>query len=185
MDSLSSTKSQSWLSWFLRGTLILLFLILFAKIFEIQIIKGNYYRTLSQGNRVRHVAIPAPRGKILARGGEELATNVEIKKRIKFEFDGSFKITEDLTGATPEEFITDYKRVYPAADKFSHALGYLAKAGTQEIGKINPGCPEKGIRTSDALIGKTGLEQFYECSLMGIPGEELIEVGATGAETQR
>lgn len=184
MDFLSSTKSQSWLSWFLRGILILLFLFLFAKLFEVQIIKGKYYRVLSQENRIRHVVIPAPRGRILARGGEELATNVEIKKRVKFAADGSFKVTDDLTDATPEEFITDYRRVYPAGETFSHALGYLAQASAEEVGKINPDCPEKGPRQSDVLTGKTGLEQSYECSLLGTPGEELIEVNTSGMEVR-
>ncbi|MCX6703919.1 MAG: hypothetical protein NTZ07_00535, partial [Candidatus Woesebacteria bacterium] len=180
MDSLSSTKSESWLSWFLRGILIFLFLLLFAKLFEVQIIKGKYYQALSQGNRIRHVALPAPRGRILARGGEELATNVEIKKRVKFASDGSFKMTDDLTGAVAEEFVTDYKRVYPLGDKFSHAIGYLAQVSPEEAGKINPGCPEKGPRAPDVLIGKTGLEQAYECSLLGTLGEELVEISATG-----
>ena len=180
MDSLSAVRSQSWLPWFLRGVLILLFLVLFTKLFEVQVIKGKYYQYLSQENRIRHVPIPAPRGRILTRSGEELATNVEIKKRIKFATDGSFKITEDLTDAKPEEYIIDYKRVYPLGDKFSHALGYLAQVGADEVGKINPGCPEKGPRASDVLIGKTGLEQNYECFLLGTPGEELVEVGATG-----
>jgi penicillin-binding protein 2 len=182
MNSLSAAKSQSWLSWFLRGILIFLFLILFAKLFEVQIIKGGYYRTLSQENRIRHVTIPAPRGRILARGGEELATNVEIKKRIKFAPDGSFKVTEDLTGAVAEEFIIDYKRVYVLGTKFSHALGYLAQVSPEEVEKINPDCPEKGPRKSDELTGKTGLEQTYECSLSGIPGEELIEINTLGSE---
>ena len=180
MNSLSSARSQSWLPWFLRGTLILLFLILFAKLFEVQVIKGKYYQTLSRENRIRHVVIPAPRGRILTRSGEELATNVEIKKRVKFVSNGSFEITDDLTGATEEEFITDYKRVYPLGDKFSHALGYLAQVSPDEMGKINPGCPEKGPRAPDVLIGKTGLEQSYECSLLGTPGEELVEVSAAG-----
>jgi penicillin-binding protein 2 len=182
MKSLSVVRSQSWLSWFLRGTLIFLFLILFAKLFEVQVIKGKYYQNLSQENRIRHVVIPAPRGRILARNGEELATNVEIKKRVVFASDGSFKVTEDLTNAKPEEFIADYKRVYPLKDKFSHALGYLSQVSPDEVGKINPGCPEKGPRTPDALVGKTGLEQSYECSLLGTPGEELVEVSAAGNE---
>lgn len=155
-------------------------MILFAKLFEVQIIKGKYYKNLSQENRIRHVAIPAPRGRILARGGEELATNVSIKKRVKFESNGGFKVTEDLTDVTEEEIVIDYKRVYPMGDVFSHALGYLAQVNPEEVGKINPECPEKGPRTPDALTGKTGLEQSYECLLLGTPGEELVEVDTTG-----
>jgi len=184
MNSLSSSNSQSWLSWFLRGILILLFLVLFAKLFEVQVIKGEYYRGLSEENRIRRVQIPAPRGRILGRGGEEIATNVEIKKRVKFDSNGSFEITDDLTGATPDEIVIDYKRIYPVGDKFSHALGYLSQVDPGEVGKIDPACPEKGPRTSGALIGKTGLEQMYECQLSGIPGEELIEVNTSGREVR-
>lgn len=63
---------QSWLSWFLRGILILGFLFLVGRTFELQIIKGGYYRTLSEENRIKRVPIIAPRGHILARGGEIL-----------------------------------------------------------------------------------------------------------------
>jgi penicillin-binding protein 2 len=171
---------QSWLSWFLRGILILFFLILFVKLFEIQIIKGGYYRDLSEENRIRHVPVPAPRGKILARGGEVLAGNIEIKKRIKFLPQGGFEITDDLTDASPEDIITDYKRVYPGNAVFAHAVGYLAQVGTDEVGKIDPACPEKGPRASGSLIGKTGLEEAYDCQLAGVPGEELIEVSTSG-----
>lgn len=180
MHSLSSIKSQSWLAWFLRGTLLILFLLLFAKLVEIQIIKGDYYRNLSKENRIRRVTIPAPRGKILARGGEVLAGNIEIKKKIEFVDSGGFVLSEDLTDASSEEIVTDYKRYYPLEDKFSHALGYLAKVNEKEVGKINPKCPEKGPRSSDSLIGKTGLEESYECFLAGAPGEEIIEVDASG-----
>lgn len=77
MYSLSSDQSQSWLSWFLRGILILVFLILLSRLFEIQIIKGSYYRGLSEENRIRHIPLPAARGNILARGGEVLVGNTE------------------------------------------------------------------------------------------------------------
>lgn len=63
---------QSWLSWFLRGILILGFLLLVGRTFELQVIKGSYYRTLSEENRIKRVPILASRGRILARGGEVL-----------------------------------------------------------------------------------------------------------------
>lgn len=184
MESLNISRSESWLSWFLRGTLILLFLILLAKLFEVQVIKGEYYRSLSEENRIRHIQIPAPRGRILARSGEEIATNVEIKKRVKFAADGTFKVTDDLTDLKPEEVVIDYKRVYPMGDKFSHALGYLSQVDANEVNKINPNCPEKGPRFSGMLVGKIGLEQTYDCQLSGIPGEELIEVNTSGHEVR-
>ncbi len=184
MNTLSSSNSQSWLSWFLRGLLIIGFLILFAKLFEVQIIKGDYYRALSEENRIRHIPIPAPRGKIIASGGEILAGNVETKERIKFKSTGGYEITDDLTNATPEEIISDYKRYYPLADRAAHAIGYLTKANDTEVGKIDPNCPEKGPILSGALVGRTGLEEEYQCELLGTPGEELIEVNTQGKKVR-
>jgi penicillin-binding protein 2 len=180
MDSLSSVKNQSWLSWFLRGLLIIALLTLLTKMFDIQIIRGSYYRGLSEENRIRHIPIPASRGRILARGGEILVANVEVKKRIKFSASGAYELTDDLTDAEAQDIITDYKRSYLFADKFAHASGYLGEVGDQEVGKIDPDCPEKGPRVSGQFIGKTGLEAQYECLLLGIPGEELIEVNTQG-----
>jgi penicillin-binding protein 2 len=171
---------QSWLSWFLRGVLILLFLILLGKLFEVQIIKGSYYRGLSEENRIRNIPIPAPRGKILARSGEALADNVAIKKAIKFVPGTAIALTEDLTNVKPEDIVTDYKRVYPLGSKFIHASGYLSVVSDSQIGTVNPKCPQKGIRTGGMLVGVTGLEEEYECVLLGVPGEELIEVNTQG-----
>ena len=74
MQTLASSKQQqSWLSWFLRGLLILGFLILIGRLVELQLIQGSYYRKLSEGNRIDRIKIVASRGKILARGGEFLS----------------------------------------------------------------------------------------------------------------
>jgi penicillin-binding protein 2 len=73
MQTLASSKRHdSWFSWFLRGILILGLLILIGRLIELQIIKGGYYRNLSEGNRIERIKIKAERGKILARGGEIL-----------------------------------------------------------------------------------------------------------------
>jgi penicillin-binding protein 2 len=116
----------------------------------------------------------------LARGGEELATNVEIKKRVMFGINGGITITDDLTGATPDEFVTDYKRVYPLGDQFAHAVGYLSQVSADQVEKIDPRCPGNGPMTPDELVGLTGLEQEYQCNLAGTPGQELIEVDTSG-----
>lgn len=179
MYSLTSRNDDSWLSWFLRGILIVLFLILIGKAVEIQIIKGSYYRALSEENRIRHIPIPAARGKILARNGEILADNVAIKKRNVVNGQ-KYILSEDLTNADPSEIVTDYKRVYPFGSVFAHASGYLSSVNENEIGTVDPKCPEKGIRVSGMFVGVTGLESQYECTLRGTPGEELIEVDTKG-----
>ena len=148
---LTSPKTQSWLSWFLRGVLVLFFLFLVSRLFELQIIKGKYYRELSDGNRIKRTKIPAPRGKILARGGETLIGSHE-----------------------------DAKRNYILGPIFAHAGGYLGEANEGEIGKIDPKCPEKGPKVLGDFIGRSGLEEEYDCALRGTDGEELVEVDITG-----
>ncbi|HLD91835.1 MAG TPA: penicillin-binding transpeptidase domain-containing protein [Patescibacteria group bacterium] len=135
----TSNKGESWFSWFLRGVLILGFLILVGRLVELQIIKGDYYRKLSEGNRIERIKIPATRGKISARGGEVL--------------DGS---------------------------DFSHITGYLAETNEEEVGKIDPNCIEKGPYKLGQIVGRSGLNEKYNCILTGTDGEELIEVNSLG-----
>ena len=49
--------------------------ILFARLFFLQIIKGDYYRDLSNGNRIRTITIHAQRGIIFDRNGKPLVFN--------------------------------------------------------------------------------------------------------------
>lgn len=140
MQTLANSKrEQSWLSWFLRGVLILGGFILIARLFDLQIIKGEYYRKLSEGNRIERIKIKAERGKILSRGGEV------------------------LTG--PE---------------FSHLTGYIAETNEFEVGKVDPNCIEKGPYKLGQIVGRGGLQEYYNCHLTGIDGEELIEVDSGG-----
>lgn len=140
MQTLTDSKNnQSWLTWFLRGLLLLGFLLLIARLFELQIIKGNYYKGLAEGNRIERIKIKAPRGKILARGGEL------------------------LTGS-----------------EFAHITGYLSEANKDEVGRIDPVCIEKGPKKLGQIVGRGGLQEFYNCILSGVDGEELLEVDSMG-----
>jgi len=56
-------------------TLAVLFLVLAARLFELQIIRGDYYRELSSRNHIRSVITQAPRGIITDRNGLVLADN--------------------------------------------------------------------------------------------------------------
>ncbi len=184
METLATAVRQSWLSWFFRGTLILGFLILAGRLSELQIIKGNYFRSMAEGNRIRRVPIVAARGKILARGGETLVGNKEVKKRTIFDKDSGFEKVEDLEGAKEDEIITEYEREYPLGESFSHLSGYLGEVNSEEVGKINPLCPEKGPRKGGALVGRSGLEEGYDCILSGNNGEELVEVDTLGRKVR-
>ena len=180
METLASRNRQSWLSWFLRGILILGLGILVSRLFELQVIKGDYFRKLSEGNRIRRIPISAPRGKILARGGEIIVGNVEVKKRIVFDPLSGYSKTNDLEGAGEDETVTDWIREYKLADKAAHLTGYLGEVGEGEVGKIDPQCPQNGPARIGDLTGRGGLEQWYNCILSGVDGEELVEVDTFG-----
>jgi penicillin-binding protein 2 len=168
------------LTWFLKGLLVLTFSVLLARLVELQIIKRGYFRSLAEGNRIRRVVIEAPRGQILARGGEVLAGNLPVEKKVVFTSSGEIEKTADFTEAAPEETLTEFKRQYFYGATFAHAVGYLGQVNADEAGKIDPKCPEKGPRLAGTLTGRSGLEEYYDCFLRGTDGEELIEVDIRG-----
>src|SRR5258708_5632534 len=179
MNTLDNMPGAGWLSWFLKGTLVFVAVILFARLTELQIIKGNYYHDLSENNRIRNVSIIAPRGKILGRDGLALAGNIPIKEKIVFSKTG-FEKSLDISNTNPNDLIIEFKRNYFLGSAAAHITGYLAEVNVDEVNKIDPNCPEKGSRMPESLVGRSGLEQEYDCSLRGIDGNELIEVDALG-----
>src|SRR5687768_8430202 len=99
MDTLDTAKrqSQSWLGWFYKGLLFLALIVLLGRTLELQIVKGEYYKELSDNNRIRRITIRAHRGKILARGGEELVGNKEVFKELTFPETGGYEKKDATT----------------------------------------------------------------------------------------
>jgi len=173
-------KEQSWLSWFFRGLLILGFAIIIARLIELQVIKGSYFRSLAEGNRVRIVPIVAPRGRILDKDGVILVDNEPVKKTVKFEpLEGYSKVAAD-ENVPEDEIITEWKRKYVYGADFAHITGYLGEANADEVNRVDPRCLNKGPRRLGSYVGRGGLEQFYDCKLRGIDGEEMVEVDTFG-----
>ncbi len=170
MESLSSIKSQSWLVWFVRGFLVVVFLILFARLFELQLIRGDYFRGLSEGNRIRRIPILAPRGQILARGGEVLVGNKVV----------NLKSGTELKNSEKDELNPTTLRDYKLGSAIGHISGYVGEVNKDELGKVKGQCTNKGPRKLGSYVGRTGLESIYECVLSGEDGEELVEVNALG-----
>jgi penicillin-binding protein 2 len=54
------------------GVLVAFFAVLGARLWILQVVRGDYYREESENNRIKSYRIPAPRGWILDRGGEKL-----------------------------------------------------------------------------------------------------------------
>jgi penicillin-binding protein 2 len=133
------------------------FLILISRLFQLTVVKGNYYRSLSEQNRIREVVVEAQRGKIIDRKGYVLAENspVEVNESLK-------RIVS--------------KRYYKDGSDFGNILGYRQIADQNDVD--NDPCINK-IHPGDK-VGKKGVEKLFECDLRGRNGKKLIEVNAQG-----
>ncbi|MBW2365961.1 MAG: penicillin-binding protein 2, partial [Deltaproteobacteria bacterium] len=77
MEFLKSVDSE-WYKQRLTGVMLLVlmaFVLLFARLFYLQIIKGREFRRLSENNSIRLQIIDAPRGQIFDRNGKLLVDN--------------------------------------------------------------------------------------------------------------
>lgn len=160
-------NDNSWFLWVLKGIVIVGFLIMIGRLLDLQIVRGAYFKSLAEDNRVRRIPIYAPRGSIYDRDGQIL---VESKKQGNPE--ESYKDAKDI--------IVPWSREYKRGEALGHVTGYLGFAKEDEVGKVRGNCPEKGTRKIGSFVGRSGLEETYDCILSGIDGEELVEVDAMG-----
>ena len=137
-------------------TVVIIFVVIFFRLFQLTIVKGDYYRTLSEQNRIKEIPIEAPRGQILDRKGFVLA---------KSELPDTSKL-KDINS----------KRVYSNPEVIAPLIGYRQQADTNDL--LSDNCIYK-LKLGDR-IGKKGIESVYDCALRGVPGKKLIEIDAKG-----
>lgn len=66
-------------------------------------------------------------------------------------------------------------RHYPYGELLAHAVGYVGRINEQELGEI-----DRVDYSGTHLIGKNGIEKFYEDELHGTVGYENVETNARG-----
>lgn len=66
-------------------------------------------------------------------------------------------------------------RVYPYGDLFAHVIGYVGRINDKESKEI-----DKRLYAGTDLIGKLGIESYYETLLLGYPGYKSVETNAHG-----
>jgi penicillin-binding protein 2 len=206
----------------------ILLAVLGARLYYLQVVKGEYYGDKAENQRIRFIPIPAPRGAILDRNGkllvdsrptynvtlsnevkklkpEELTERLDgygrglnleqeflnerlglIKKQNEFE---SMVLKENATIqdiSWVESHSLEYpelqielqpQRFYPQGKTLSHVLGYVGEISPKQLEK--PEVREKGFRPGD-IIGKGGLEQYYDEFLRGKPGYRKVIVDSRG-----
>ena len=64
----------------LGGVALVMFAIVFFRLWYLQVLSGDHYLAQANNNRVREVVTPAPRGKIVDRKGHTLVDNRPAQK---------------------------------------------------------------------------------------------------------
>lgn len=68
---------------------------------------------------------------------------------------------------------TQMTRYYPHGDLFAHVIGYVGRINDRELKKL-----DKDLYSGTNLLGKIGVEKYYEDLLHGHPGYESVEADA-------
>ncbi|HEV8158359.1 MAG TPA: penicillin-binding protein 2 [Pyrinomonadaceae bacterium] len=200
--------------------------ILGARLYYLQVVKGEYYSDKAENQRIRLIPIPAPRGAIFDRQGKllvdsrpthnitlsnELIKKIDISDRIA-DYAGGLNVDrqylverinlikkqpgfetmvlkenatiQDITWVAAHE--SEYpelrielqpQRFYPLGTTLAHVLGYVGEISPKQLEK--PEVIEKGFRPGD-IIGKGGLEQYFDEFLRGKPGYRKVIVDSRG-----
>jgi len=164
------------------GFLILSFLLLTGRLFELQLLNGDRYRALAEGNRIKKEIIPAPRGIIYDRHKQPLVRNRPIY-RLKKESCQGDQCYEEISreealrieaggGKGAENLRLDVGRDYLFGQSLAHVLGYLGEASKDEV--------KRGQWQLGDLLGRTGIEEKDDSLLRGQNGGTIYEVDTQG-----
>src|SRR6476659_10234042 len=210
----------------IHAVAFLLLSVLGARLYYLQIVKGDYYSERAENQRVRLIPIPAPRGAILDRNGKILVDsrptyNVVLSNEPIKRIDISDRIDDYAAGLRLEpEFVVERlelikkqtefeamvlkenatmqdiawveshsleypeirielqpQRFYPHGLAMAHILGYVGEISPKQL--EDPEVQKKGLRAGD-IVGKGGLEQYYDEFLRGRPGYRKVIVDSRG-----
>jgi penicillin-binding protein 2 len=137
--------------------IVVSFIVIILRLFQLTIVKGDYYSRLADENRIKEIIIEQERGKIVDRKGLILVQNKQANVENK-----------------NERLISN--RYYQMPEVFAHLVGYRQLADENDLKSDN--CLNK-LRLGDK-VGKKGIEKLYECDLRGKPGKKLVETDARG-----
>lgn len=150
-------QSHQFMVFFFILAVTLLFIIIILRLFQLTIVKGDYYRRLSEHNRIKELLIEPERGEIRDRKGFIVARNLpaDIHKN--------------------DERIKS-NRIYADGEAIASLVGYRQIADANDL--KNDNCVDQ-LRLGDK-VGKKSVEKLYDCNLRGRYGKKLIEIDAKG-----
>lgn len=176
---------NSWIVLSLTCLCLILFFIIFLRLFHLQIVEGKINRELADGNRIQIKVIHAPRGVIFDRNGKILAANSPAFRLVD---KGSTSAVSKTRLISREEALAlevnsdpgsldlevDNVRTYPMGEKLAHVVGYVGEISQNQLNNKE----YKNYQLGDR-IGQVGIEAQYESILRGVDGGEIIEVDSS------
>lgn len=146
--------------------------------------------------KIRPVDLPEERrDEVVARLSALLSIDVaEINRAIDANPGSRFdlvRIASDVPDATARllseagdslpgvEVVIEARRQYPSGPLVSQILGYTGPVSPEQLDSL-----KKEGYLPDDLLGKSGIEAYYESELRGLYGSELVERDATGRKLQ-
>ncbi|MGH9948116.1 MAG: penicillin-binding protein 2 [Pyrinomonadaceae bacterium] len=197
-----------------------------ARLYYLQVVRGEYYSERAENQRIRLIPIPAPRGAIFDRNGKILVdsrptfnivlSNEPIKgldlaervydyaqglsleppyvqerlNAIKKQNDFETLVLKDNASMQDIAWVESHslefpelrvelqpQRFYPHGESLAHILGYVGEISPKQLESDE--YKDKGFRPGD-IIGKGGLEQYYDEFLRGKPGYRKVIVDSRG-----
>lgn len=183
-----SPQNNTWRVILFSALVLVLFFILFLRLFHLQIVEGKANRELADGNRIQIKVIHAPRGVVFDRNGKVLAANSPAFRLYDKQSSGhktrlvtreqamEWEVKNDPRALNLE---VDNVRNYPMGEKFAHVVGLVGEVSEEQLEKEE----FKTYRPGDQ-IGTIGVEAQYEKVLRGIDGGEVIEVDSLGRKVR-
>ncbi|MBI4990883.1 hypothetical protein HZB96_02200 [Candidatus Gottesmanbacteria bacterium] len=159
--------------WLFVIILVLGLSLLFGRLSTLTLFEGSSYRKLAEGNRIRESTIPAPRGIIYDRNGNILVRNIPT-----FSLSNGQVFFENIPGTVSGEIKESISREYEYGELFAHSLGFVGEINEGELKKLNIN-PSSVYKIGD-MVGKMGIEKYYDQKLRGRDGKQLQEVDAFG-----
>ena len=86
-------------------------------------------------------------------------------------------IMENKTGLQGIDVVEDSIRQYIDDESMAPILGYTGKASSEELTELRKQNPDY---SNDAIVGKAGIEQYMELTLLGTDGKETVSVDNLG-----
>jgi penicillin-binding protein 2 len=214
---------QQRLNW-LSVIVVLAFLTLGARLWQLQVIQGSELALRAERNRVRAIQVVAPRGTISDRHNTPLvenrpAFNILLYRESVKDLATTSRFIEEKLHVSPDDLaarlrrhkgtglyrpvvikedvgiedisiVEAYKRDHPEIQLgpeprrlyrygrlAAHVLGYVGEVSDEELSREMFSSAKPGD-----LVGKSGVERFYNQCLTGIDGKRQVLVDSIGRE---